>query len=115
MIRLQNKHGFDFCEYNYALIDTVTKDFIGRCLVRKGKHNGVDVWALWNFRIFDEFQRKGYATLMLKRIINKYKNQTEPLVLFVHKENEIAIRLYEKLGFKIIEDKELILTMQYSK
>ena len=53
MIRLQNKHGFDFCEYNYALIDTETKDFIGRCLVRKGKYNGVDVWALWNFRIFD--------------------------------------------------------------
>ena len=53
---------------------------------------------------------------MLKRLINKYKNKTEPLVLFVYKENEIAIRLYEKLGFKIIEEYNPVAwTMQYSR
>lgn len=102
MIRL-NSYSYG-CRKNYELKDTTTKDYIGRCCVIEnvilGK--GKCVNEIWNVRILEPFQRKGYATLMLKRIISKYKKEAEPLVLYVYKDNEIAIHLYEKMGFKII-------------
>ena len=52
--------------------------------------------------IYHEFQHKGFGTLMLKRIIRKYRNDNKPLVLYVYKDNKIAISFYEKLGFKIV-------------
>ena len=91
MIRLN----YEGCGY-YYLKDTTTQDFIGRCEVRNFK----DTYEIWNVRVFERFRQQGYATLMLKRIIKKFSDK--PLILYVWKTNEIAIHLYEKLGFSII-------------
>lgn len=99
MIRLCNA---PWSLYDYHLTDTKTKDFLGRCQVSPGWYHGEKVNEIWNVRIFDEFRRKGYATLMLSRIIKKYKRDVLPLVLYVAKDNDIAMHLYKKLGFEII-------------
>ena len=96
MIRLNYDRG------TYWLRDTTTKDTIGRCMVWDKK----DFYEIWSVRIAEEFQRQGFATLMLKRIIKKFKNK--PLRLYVYKSNNIAIHLYEKLGFKIIGEYEKV-------
>ena len=99
MIRLCNVSWSD-CRYH--LMDTETKDLLGRCEVIPGWYQGTKANEIWSVKIFEEFQRKGYATLMLKRIIKKYKGNVTPLRLYVYKDNDIAIHLYKKLGFEII-------------
>lgn len=117
MIRL-NPHA-DWNRTHYQLIDTETRDYIGRCMIKYGTYNGNRVLELWSVLIFDKFQKQGYGTLMLKRIIKKYKKNELPLVLYVYKTNKIAIHLYEKLGFQIIgeytEAYDPAWAMQYSK
>lgn len=105
MIRLNGSDGY------FILKDTETQRHLGKCEVDLYD----DKIEIWGVRVYEEFQRKGYATIMLKRIIKKYKNDKIPLLLYVHKENIIAIHLYEKLGFEIV-GKYLIgdaWTMQY--
>ena len=108
MIRL-NAEGNGF----YQLKDTTTKSFLGGCEV----WNRIDFYEIWNVRIFEEFQRNGYATTMLKRVIKKHKDK--PIRLYVFKSNTIAIHLYEKLGFKIIGEykgrRDPAWTMEYKK
>ena len=81
----------------YRLMEMETGEFLGRCLVTKLPHR----YEFWDFRIFEEFQGKGYGTLMLKEIIKRYTKYGKPLVLYVYKNNDIAIHLYKKLGFEI--------------
>ena len=60
-----------------------------------------DKFEIWNLGIGEQYQRKGYATRMLKEFIAQFK-ANKPLVLYVYKSNKIAIHLYEKVGFEII-------------
>ena len=93
MIRLNN-NGYGY----YHLKDTDTQSYLGRCIV----YDKRNFYEIWGVVIYDRFRKQGYATLMLKRIIKKFADK--PLRLYVYKDNNIAIRLYEKLGFKIIEE-----------
>lgn len=59
--------------------------------------------SLWNFWIYEKFRNKGYgyqAIIEIKKYLKGNK-----LWLYVHKDNTIAIRLYEKVGFKIDKEK----------
>ena len=47
--------------------------------------------------------KKGYAQLLIKEIINEYKNVS----LIVDVENNGAFMLYKKMGFKIVETVEM--------
>ena len=87
---------------NYRLVDTTRQNLIGRCCIKNNKITNCN--EIWSLMIATQFRRKGYATLMLKRIIAKYKSMRLPLVLYVYKDNDIAIKLYEKLGFKITQE-----------
>lgn len=49
--------------------------------------------------IFPPYQNKGYGTEIVKMLNNKYGCD----VLWVNADNERAIRIYEKNGFKIVE------------
>ena len=93
MIRLSNSRG---CQYE--LKDTVSKAILGGCKVHTS-YNKLEIWCV---NINEEFRRKGYATLMLQRIIRKFRKDERPLLLYVLKDNSIAIHLYKKLGFEII-------------
>ena len=60
-----------------------------------------DRYEIWSLSIKPRYKNKGYATQMLTEFISQFKFD-KPLVLYVYKWNEIAIRLYEKVGFIII-------------
>lgn len=98
----------EYDKKDYELINIKTNEPIGECtIIDYSSYN-----TIWNVRIFDEFQNEGYGTLMIKDIIKKCKPKRQPLVLYVDRDNEIAIRFYKKLGFKIIND-ELICLRDY--
>lgn len=113
IIRLSSSSTY---KYYYELKDTETKNCLGRCAVVPEIYKGIEVLVIWSVRIYEKFQRKGFATLMLKRIIKKYQSDERPLLLHVFKDNEIAIHLYEKLGFEIIREYyNNAWTMQYKR
>jgi ribosomal protein S18 acetylase RimI-like enzyme len=89
---------------DYTFIETETDEHIGRCSMFKYP----DRYELWNFRIFPGFKRQGYGTKMLLEVIKRYKRfiKDKPLILYVYKTNNIAIHLYESLGFNITKDAE---------
>ncbi len=68
---------------------------------------------IWSLRIIESQHNKGYGTRMLQEFLNDYK-ENKPLYLYVYKDNEIAIKLYEKVGFVIVgEYSKYAWTMQY--
>ena len=73
--------------------------------------------SIWSLKVYPRYRRKGYATRMLTEFLQQF-NSDEPLYLYVYKTNEIAIRLYKKVGFVIIGDCHFdsdAYTMQYVK
>lgn len=74
------------------------------------KQGRYEIWALG---IFGDYRSKGYGTQMLTEFLQQFNNN-KPLFLYVYKTNEIAIRLYKKVGFDIVGNKDDgIYTMQY--
>jgi ribosomal protein S18 acetylase RimI-like enzyme len=61
---------------------------------------------LWlGLAVADNYQGQGYGTQMLRYLINSaFEQQEEAIYLSVDKSNDIAIRLYIKKGFFIIDD-----------
>ena len=57
-------------------------------------------YTLSGVYVFEKFRGKGYAKNMLYHAIDKYKE----IDLQVHVENNIAISLYMKFGFKYSDD-----------
>lgn len=73
-----------------------------------------DQLEIWALGVMQEHQRKGYATQMLMEFLSQFPIN-KPLFLYVYKSNEIAIRLYEKVGFTIVGDYgNIAYTMQYN-
>lgn len=59
-----------------------------------------DRYEIWSLEVSPRYRNKGYATQMLTEFISQFKFD-KPLILYVYKWNEIAIRLYESVGFVI--------------
>ena len=57
-----------------------------------------------------EYQNNGIGTSIIKNILNN----NDIVYLWVYKENKIAISLYKRLGFNIIEENESRYYMKYS-
>ena len=119
--------------YDYELYETDSKTWIGQCVVQQNcnilrytsfnddnsndrTYNALELHCV---EIFEPYQKKGYGTYMLKKIIEEYREHELPLVLRVFKDNIVALRLYERLGFKIIGEETSSAipawTMQYMK
>lgn len=76
-----------------------------------------DRFEIWSLQVCKRFRNKGYGTQMLTEFLSQLKSD-KPLYLYVHKTNEIAIRLYEKVGFTIIGECSFApyaYTMQYNR
>jgi len=60
---------------------------------------------LINLLISKQYQNKGYGSHLLKYTLNKIKemNNIEVIVLNVNSKNKVAIRLYQKFGFRIVQ------------
>lgn len=74
-----------------------------------------DKFEIWSLGIDRRYRNKGNATRMLTEFLSQFK-EDKPLVLYVYKTNEIAIKLYEKVGFTIVGDCDFTpaaYTMQY--
>ena len=71
-------------------------------------------YEIWSFGIIGEQRNKGYGTQMLTEFLQKFKAD-KPLYLYVFKSNEVAIKLYQKVGFIIVDDDRYngIYKMQY--
>ena len=66
-------------------------------------HEKEDKFEIWCFGIMGMYRRKGYATQMLTEFLAQFKHD-KPLVLYVYKTHEVAIRLYKKVGFQIVNE-----------
>ena len=53
-----------------------------------------------NFNVLDYFQNNGIGNKLINYVINKYKEKYKNITLEVRKDNEKAIKLYKKVGFK---------------
>ena len=62
-------------------------------------HNEEDV-EISDFFLKDEYQDQGFGTKVLKKLVNQYNH----LTLYVFKNNEKAVHLYQKFNFKVIEN-----------
>lgn len=62
-----------------------------------------DKYEIWSLGIFGDYRHKGYGTQMLTEFLQQFNNN-KPLFLYVNKSNEIAIKLYKKVGFAIVGD-----------
>ena len=72
-----------------------------------------NAYAIWSLSIIEEQRGKGYGAQMLTEFLEKF-NANKPLFLYVNKANEIAIRLYKKVGFAIVGDySSYAYTMKY--
>lgn len=81
---------FELVEEPLALIGSVNIEKIN-----------ADVFVLSKLFINVEKRNKGYGTYLLYRVLKQYKNKT--ILLYVKKDNNVAINIYSRLGFKIVK------------
>ncbi len=92
----------DIC--NYKMI--VLKDKIIGAVCLKNVKSSILIDELY---LEENFRSKGIGTDILKNIISKYKC----VFLWVYKNNEKALSLYKRLGFKVKEEDNLRVCMEY--
>lgn len=91
---------------NYSNI-VVDNKVVG-CLLLTNKDDGI---LLDEIYLEEEYRNKGIGTSIIKDIIAN----NSIVYLWVYKENIKAISLYNKLGFKVIEETESRNYMKYNK
>ena len=96
--------------YRYKAKPT-SKIYVGSFELR----NCGDRYEIWCLGIDGRYRNNGYGTKMLTEFLATFHHD-KPLILYVHKENAVAIHLYEKVGFAICEKwpfSKCIWTMKY--
>ena len=92
---------------NYKKVIPSTSNTIETYAIFEGDNNPVGYgvidekdgqYSLEHLYIDSEYRDMGYGQMLLKRIIDDYIQQ---LKLMVNKNNEKAVHIYKKLGFKI--------------
>ena len=78
------------------------REIIAFGIATKDRKNQVNII---NFLVKPKFQKKGYGSKLLQELIQNIKElrKIKKIVLNVKSSNEIAIKLYEKYNFKIVE------------
>ena len=85
------------------LIDNETSNkIVGFIIVIQDREDRIN---LINLLIRKSYQNKGYGSYLLKYTLNKIKemNNIEVIVLNVNSKNKVAIWLYQKFGFQIVQ------------
>ena len=93
-------------DFNIILFDN---EQIGRLYVDRGEKD----MLLIDIALLPEYQKKGIGLFLMKDLINEAKEKNQPIFLHVEKFNP-ALNFYHKLGFEIIEDKEVYLYMKWT-
>ena len=84
------------------LDDGNSNEIVGFIIVIQDREDRVN---LINLLINKQHQNKGYGSHLLKYTLNKIKemNNIEVIVLNVNSKNKVAILLYQKFGFQIVQ------------
>ena len=90
---------------NYSNI--VIENQIVGCLLITDKEDGI---LLDEIYLEEEYQNQGIGTKIIKDLMNK--NNT--IYLWVYKDNEKAVSLYQKLGFIIVEETQSRFFMKFN-
>ncbi len=79
-----------------------TEKILGFSISIEGSKNQANII---NFLIIEEYQHQGLGSFLLKRTLKeiKNKNKFKSIILNVKIDNDVAIHLYEKYGFKVIK------------
>ena len=82
--------------------DDISKKIVGFIIVIQDLEDRLN---LINLLISKQYQNKGYGSYLLQYTLNKIKemNNIEVIVLNVNSKNEVAIWLYQKFGFRIVQ------------
>ena len=86
----------------------VVDDKIVGCLLLTDRDDGI---LLDEIYLEEDYRNKGIGTDIIKNVISN----NDIVYLWVYKENLIAVSLYKKLGFNIIEETESRYYMKFSK
>ena len=91
----------------YGYFDGETK--IARCLVKEKTHGVKGSYSLEGVFIEPEYRGRGLCTKFLECVLKKYSGT---IFLSVLKNNEPALKCYEHLGFKVIDEGRSTFYMQ---
>lgn len=100
--------GFGTQKDDYCFCAEVDNRIVGAVWVRNingyGSIDNVTVEAAVS--VFDDYQKMGIGTALMKKMVEHLKELNYPKVsLAVQKEN-YAVRMYQKVGFEIIDENE---------
>lgn len=70
-----------------------------------------DGYMIEEIYLLEQYRNKGIGRDIITNTINEYNKS---IYLWVYKDNEKAIKLYERLGFKITEETETRFFMKYN-
>lgn len=87
------------------LVETEVHSAIGYIYVKPNKDERLN--SIGPFKVFEYYRGKGFGEQLLRDAITKYNAN----LLKVYKDNEIAIVLYKKVGFKIFKEDDKYLYM----
>ena len=85
--------------------DDISNKIVGFIIVIQDREDRIN---LINLLIRKQYQNKGYGSRLLKYTLTKIKemNNIEIIVLNVNSKNKVAIWLYQKFGFRIVQQIE---------
>lgn len=105
----QHSYRQQFPNANHYLI-LYENDYAGRCIIEDLPRH----LHLIDLSILPGFQGKRIGTFIIELLQQKASKKEKPLMLQVFHENS-AMLLYEKLGFRVVEDHGLYVRMQWQK
>jgi ribosomal protein S18 acetylase RimI-like enzyme len=97
---------FPTAEYYMILLDGTPA---GELIVDRG---GGQI-SLTDIAVLQEYRNNGIATYLIRQLQNEAAESRKPMVLCVDKNNATAKKLYEKLGFAITGETDLLFSMKW--
>ena len=72
------------------------------CEKKHKQHAHFPHWYLLNIAVEPDYQRKGYASLLLRDMLDKIDDQNLPC--YLETQNKKNVSMYQKFGFKVLEE-----------
>lgn len=100
---------FKILDNQILMIALIDKVIVGRCYCTIHDRY-VD---LEEFMVREKYRSKKIGEKIISCILNRFTGKVDYLELFVTKDNEKAIKFYDKIGFKMINDRVNAIDMRY--
>lgn len=105
-------HDFGKLKDDYCLIANLNDKIIGAVWIRilagevKGFGNVDNETPEFAISLLKEYRNQGYGTLLMSRMIKYLRKEGYKQTSLSVDKNNYAVRMYKKLGFEIIQEKE---------